>query len=117
VTFLDFFPDPLLPALYACADLFLLPSYYEGFGIPLLEAMGCGTPAIAGDRPSLPEIAGGAALLVEPEDDEALAESAWSLLHDDARRATLRALGLARARHFDWHTSAKRVLARYRALQ
>ena len=117
VTFLDFFPDPLLPALYACADLFLLPSFYEGFGIPLLEAMGCGTPAIVGDRPSLPEVAGGAALLVEPEDDEALAESAWVLLHDDARRATLRALGLARARHFDWHASAKRVLARYRALQ
>jgi glycosyltransferase involved in cell wall biosynthesis len=116
VTFLDFFPDDLLPALYACADLFLLPSFYEGFGIPLLEAMGCGTPAIVADRPSLPEIAGGAAVLVEPEDTAALAEATWSLLHDATGQAELRSRGLARARDFDWRDSAERVLARYRAV-
>ncbi len=116
VTFLDFFPDELLPALYGCADLFLLPSFYEGFGIPLLEAMGCGTPTIVANRPSLPEIAGGAAVLVEPEDTAALAEATWSLLHDAPRQAGLRARGLARARDFDWRVSAERVLARYRAV-
>lgn len=116
VTFLDFFPDPLLPALYACADLFVLPSFYEGFGIPLLEAMSSGTPAIVADRPSLPEIAGGAAWLIDPDDDAALAEAAWSLLHDAAARDALRARGLARARDFDWQESARRVLARYRAM-
>jgi glycosyltransferase involved in cell wall biosynthesis len=117
VTFLDFFPDTLLPALYACADLFLLPSFYEGFGIPLLEAMGCGTPAVISDRPSLPEIAGGAARLIAPDDTEALVEAAWALLHDLAARAALRGRGLARARAFDWHLSAERVLARYRAIK
>ena len=117
VRFLDFFPEALLPALYACADLVLLPSFYEGFGIPLLEAMGSGTPAIVGNRPSLPEVAGGAALLVEPGDPTALADATWSLLHDQAARATLRAKGLARARAFDWRASAERVLARYQAMQ
>jgi glycosyltransferase involved in cell wall biosynthesis len=117
VTFLDFFPDPLLPALYACADLFLLPSFYEGFGIPLLEAMGSGAPAIVGNRPSLPEVAGGAALLVEPEDDAALAETVWATLHDAPLRADLRARGLARVRDFDWRESAARVLARYQAME
>lgn len=117
VAFLDFCPDALLPALYACADLFVLPSFYEGFGIPLLEAMGCGTPAVVSDRPSLPEIAGGAARLVTPDDTEALVEAAWALLHDAAARAALRERGLARARAFDWHLSARRVLARYRAIK
>ncbi len=116
VTFLDFFPDPLLPALYACADLFLLPSFYEGFGIPLLEAMGSGTPAIVGDRPSLPEVAGGAALLVDPADATALADAAWTLLQDAAARDALRRKGLVRARDFDWRASARRVLEQYRAL-
>lgn len=116
VTFLDFFPDALLPALYNHADLLLLPSFYEGFGIPLLEALACGTPAIAGDRPSLPEIAGGAAVLVEPDDVAALADASWDLLHDAPRRADLRARGLDRARAFTWRESATRVLARYHAI-
>ncbi len=116
VTFLDFFPDDLLPALYACADLFVLPSFYEGFGIPLLEAMSSGTPAIVGDRPSLPEVAGGAALLVEPADDAALAETIWTTVQDAPLRADLRARGLARARDFDWRESAARVLARYQLM-
>lgn len=117
VTFLNFFPEELLPTLYACADLFLLPSFYEGFGIPLLEAMGAGTPAIVADRPSLPEIAGGAALLVDPNDHAALADGAWGLLHNTEQRALLRRRGLARARDFAWRESAERVLARYRAFK
>jgi glycosyltransferase involved in cell wall biosynthesis len=116
VHFLDFTPDPLLPALYACADLLLAPSFYEGFGIPLLEAMGTGTPAIISDRPSLPEIAGGAARIVSPDDPEELAAAIWSLLHDDAERARLRARGLVRVQDFRPGTIAAGVLARYRAM-
>ena len=73
VIFPSFVPDRLLPALYACADLLIQPSFYEGFGIPVLEAMGVGTPVIISDRPSLPEIAGGAARIVHPDDPADLA--------------------------------------------
>lgn len=116
VDFLDFFPDALLPQLYACADLLLAPSFYEGFGIPLLEALGTGTPAIISDRPSLPEIAGGAARIVDPDDPGALAEAVWSLLHDAGARAALRARGLRRVQDFRPGEIARAVLARYRAM-
>lgn len=116
VRFLDFTPDPLLPALYACADLLLAPSFYEGFGIPLLEAMGAGTPTIISDRPSLPEVAGGAARIVSLADPGELAEAIWGLLHDEAERARLRTRGLARVRDFDPLAIAAGVLARYRAM-
>ena len=116
VVFPRFVPDRLLPALYACAALLLQPSYYEGFGIPVLEAMGAGTPVIASDRPSLPEIAGGAARIVPVEDPGNLAEAIWSLLGDDAERARLRGLGLARVRDFAPAAVAGTVLERYRAI-
>lgn len=116
VVFLDFTADALLPALYACADLLLAPSFYEGFGIPVLEAMGAGTPAIISACPSLPEIAGGAAQIVPPDDPAALADAIWGLLHDPAARATLRARGLARVRDFAPGRIAAEVLARYRAM-
>ncbi len=116
VSFLDFTPDERLPDLYACADLLLAPSFYEGFGIPVLEAMGAGLPTIISDRPSLPEIAGGAAKIVSPDDPQELAEAIWSLLHDDDVRASMRERGLARVRDFDPTTIAADVLARYRAM-
>jgi glycosyltransferase involved in cell wall biosynthesis len=116
VIFPSFFPDRLLPALYACADLLLQPSFYEGFGIPVLEAMGAGVPAIISDRPSLPEIAGGAARIVRIEDPQDLAEAIWSLLHDPAERARLRERGLARVRDFAPAAVARTVLERYRAI-
>lgn len=116
VIFLDYTPDSHLPGLYACAELLLAPSFYEGFGIPVLEAMGAGLPAIISDRPSLPEIANGAARIVPPDEPQGLADAIWSLLHDDAERAAMRARGHARVRDFAPDTIAADVLARYRAI-
>ena len=114
--FLNSTPDQRLPDLYACAELLLAPSFYEGFGIPVLEAMGAGLPAPISGRPSLPEIAGGAARLVSPDDPPELPEAIWSLLHDGAARAAMRERGLARIRAFDPSTIAATVLARYGAM-
>jgi glycosyltransferase involved in cell wall biosynthesis len=97
--------DDLLPGLYAGASAFVLPSLYEGFGLTCLEAMACGTPVVAGDRTALPEVCGDAALLVDPEDAEAVAAAVEGAL-DDAR---LRAAGPPRAARFSWDRTAREV--------
>jgi glycosyltransferase involved in cell wall biosynthesis len=99
-------PDALLPGLYAGAEVFALPSVYEGFGLPLLEAMACGTPVIAADATALPETAGGAARLVAPG---AVAEAIRAVLGEPAERARLREAGLARAAAFTWERTAREL--------
>ncbi len=99
-------PDHLLPGLYAGAQVFALPSLYEGFGLPVLEAMACGTPVVCSDTTALPEAAGGAARLAPPDE---VAEAARQLLGDDHERERLRAAGLARAKGFTWAATARRV--------
>ncbi|MEW6750750.1 MAG: glycosyltransferase family 1 protein [Candidatus Latescibacterota bacterium] len=89
-----------LPALYAGAGLFVFPSLYEGFGLPPLEAMACGTPVVASSRTSLPEVVGDAGLLVDPLDEGALAAALGRLLADGAEHQRLRRAGLERARRF-----------------
>lgn len=101
-------PDADLPALYAGAAAFVLPSVYEGFGLPVLEAMAAGTPVVASNVTALPETAGGAARLVDPE-PEALRDALLSLLGDAAEQARLRAAGLERARAFTWERTASEV--------
>jgi glycosyltransferase involved in cell wall biosynthesis len=101
-------PDPLLPGLYAGAEAFALPSVYEGFGLPVLEAMAAGTPVVAADVAALPETCGGAARLVAPEGEE-LRDALVALLGDGAERARLRAAGLARAQRFTWNATAAAV--------
>jgi glycosyltransferase involved in cell wall biosynthesis len=98
-------PDEHLPGLYAGARCFVLPSLYEGFGLPCLEAMACGTPVVASDAASLPETCGGAAVLVDPRDPIAIADAVERAAGDEQ----LGAAGIARASGFTWDCAAVRV--------
>jgi glycosyltransferase involved in cell wall biosynthesis len=98
-------------ALLSGARALVLPSLYEGFGLPILEAMACGTPVLTSNRSALPETAGGAALLVDPTDTAAIAEGIRRLLTDGALRQELRTRGLTRAGGFDWRQTARQTAA------
>jgi len=114
ILFLGAVPETDLPALYAEALTFVFPSLWEGFGLPVLEAMATGVPVIATRRGALPEVTGGAAVLVEPE-VAPLAEALGTVLGDAALRERLREAGLARAAAFSWDRTAADTLAVYRA--
>jgi glycosyltransferase involved in cell wall biosynthesis len=114
VRVLDFVDDNDLPALYNLAWAFAYPSIYEGFGLPALEAMACGTPVITANNSSLPEVVGDAALLAPAEDVVALAEALGRATTDEALRARLRIAGPQRAQQFTWQRAAQQVLACYR---
>ena len=105
--------DSDLPLLFAAADLFVYPSLYEGFGFPLVEAMACGAPAVTSNVSSLPEIAGEAALLVDPLDVGDLTEAMRRVLADTSLRLLMRARGLERARRFTWKATASATLRVY----
>ena len=118
IKFIGYVPEKDLPALYSAAICFVYPSFFEGFGLPVLEAMQCGTPVIAGNRTSLPEVAGAAALLFDPFDAGALAEAIERIIHNPDTRAELRVKGLERARIFSWTATARLTLQAYeRALR
>jgi glycosyltransferase involved in cell wall biosynthesis len=103
-----------MPALYSAADAFIYPSLYEGFGIPLLESMACGTPVIASDAASIPEVVGTAARLVDPRDVESMAEGIVEVLTDTCRAAALCAAGFERVKLFSWERTARETAALYR---
>jgi glycosyltransferase involved in cell wall biosynthesis len=111
VRFTGYIADQDLPALLSGALAFVFPSRYEGFGMPILEAMACGTPVLASATSALPEIAGAAALLIDPEDTAAIADGLARLTSDAVLRADLRARGLARAAQFTWERCAAETLA------
>jgi glycosyltransferase involved in cell wall biosynthesis len=113
VRFLDYIPDDELPTLYSTADVFAMPSRYEGFGLPVIEAMACGTPVVCSDGGSLPEAAGDAALLVPVGDEEALADGLVRALTDAELRETLERRGLQRVATFTWERAAQQVLGVY----
>lgn len=106
--------DDHLPDVYRCADVLLLPSWYEGFGLPVLEAMASGVPVIASNRGSLPEVVGGAGILVDPEDYETMAKSIASIMDCSDLRSELREAGLKHARQFTWQKTAERTIQVYR---
>lgn len=107
-------PDALLPALLCTAAVFVYPSFFEGFGLPPLEAMACGTPVICANNSSLPEVVGDAARLVDAADHGELARAIEEILSNPELRAQMSARGLAQAKRFDWPSSAERTLAVYR---
>jgi glycosyltransferase involved in cell wall biosynthesis len=113
VIFTGYVPEEDLPTLYSGADLFVFPSLYEGFGLPPLEAMACGTPVVCSNTSSLPEVVGDAAITVDPYDVKALADAMHRVLSDAALREELRAKGLARAKMFTWEKAARETLAVY----
>jgi glycosyltransferase involved in cell wall biosynthesis len=114
VRFLHGVPDTDLPGLYNAASVLATPSFYEGFGLPALEAMACGTPVVVADRASLPEVVGEAGLLVNPDDVDDIARALNRVLTDEPLRARMRALGLAQAARFTWERTAQATLAVYR---
>jgi glycosyltransferase involved in cell wall biosynthesis len=106
-------PRTDLITLFSGAAAFVFPSWIEGFGIPILEAMSCGAPVIASDRGSIPEVAGGAARLADAEDEQAFAQHLQTVLSEPAEAERLRRLGYARAAQFSWQRTATSTLACY----
>ncbi len=111
VLFPGYVADPDLPALLSGALAFVFPSLYEGFGLPVLEAGACGVPVITSTTSSLPEVAGDAALLVDPQDVDAIAAAMQRLVSDDALRAELSRRGLENVKRFSWEKCARETLA------
>ena len=112
--FLGYVPQDSMRGLYGLARVFVFPSWFEGFGLPVLEAMACGTPVIVSDSSSLPEVAGGAAVLFPPAAQNELESALRRVLSDPSLRAGLIERGLARASEFSWAASAARHLDVYR---
>ena len=114
VHFTGFVSDDDLPAIYTAATLVALPSHYEGFGLPVLEAMACGTPVLCSNTSSLPEVAGEAALLVPPDDVQGWIAAIARVWDDDTLRAQMRERGFAQAARFTWQSAARKTTEVYR---
>jgi glycosyltransferase involved in cell wall biosynthesis len=116
VLLLGFADEADLPALYSGASLFAFPSLYEGFGLPVLEAMACGAPVLSSNASSLPEVAGEAAILLPPDDEAAWSRQIERLLGEPAERGRMVAAGFRQARRFSWAESARQLTGLYRRL-
>lgn len=116
IIFTDFISEDDLILLYNGASIFLYPSLYEGFGIPLLEAMACGVPVIASKTGSIPEVAGDAALLIDPRNGKELKESMLNLLNDEGLRSELIRQGFRQHQKFSWKKTAEETLGIYETI-
>ncbi len=114
VIFTGYAPQEELVSWYRAADLFVYPSLYEGFGLPPLEAMACGTPVVTSNASSLPEVVGDAALMVNPDDERSLAEAIIRALTDRTLRQDMIARGITQAKKFSWERTARETTALYR---
>jgi glycosyltransferase involved in cell wall biosynthesis len=113
VVIVPYVSQALLPKIYAAADLLVMPSNAEGFGLPVIEAMACGTPVVCSQAASLPEVAGDAAVYFDPEDPEDLAESIERLGHSSDLRESLKVKGLQRAKQFTWQEFTRKHIEVY----
>ncbi len=116
VLFPGFVPDEDLPALYSAADLFVFPSLYEGFGLPVVEALACGTPVVTSNAASLPEVAADAAILVDPTSVDDIVRAVREVLNSKELREELRVKGPRQAARFSWQRAARETLAVYTSL-
>ncbi|MBI3252158.1 MAG: glycosyltransferase family 4 protein [Candidatus Omnitrophica bacterium] len=113
VRYLGEVPDESLAGIYNLADLFVMPSFFEGFGLPVLEAMACGVPVLVSNRASLPEVGGEAALTFDPGRIDALGELLYNVLQDKGLRLKMIEMGFARAKEFSWERTARQTLEGY----
>jgi glycosyltransferase involved in cell wall biosynthesis len=113
ITFTGFVPTEELPYIYNLADLFVYPSFYEGFGLPVLEAMACGTPVIVSNRSSLPEVVGDAGRLIDPEDYYELQTAIQQIYRDQSSREQMKNKGIEQAKKFSWEKCARETLLAY----
>ena len=113
ILFREAVPQHMLPALFSGAIVHTMPSFYEGFGLPALEAMSCGTLSIVSNRSSLPEVVGNVGILIDPDDPTTLAAALHRAVTDRAWRQQQEQAALEQAKHFSWHESAKIVLSVY----
>ncbi|OKH31819.1 glycosyl transferase family 1, partial [Calothrix sp. HK-06] len=113
---LDYLSDDLVALFYSKADVFVYPSHYEGFGLPVLEAMTLGAPVVSSNCSSIPEVAGDAALLINPSEPLELAESILKIISDSHLRQELIIKGKERAKLFTWERTARETLQAYRSL-
>ncbi|WP_319579760.1 glycosyltransferase family 1 protein [uncultured Methanospirillum sp.] len=116
IHFLHFVPYDDLPILYSSASVFVFPSNYEGFGLPPLEAMKCGTPVIVSNKSSLPEIVGSGGIMVEPEDYEGLAKKIIMILNEETIRVEQTEYNLARSKDFTWEQCADKTIKAYQTI-
>jgi len=116
VIFTGFVPDEDLPAIYSLAHQFILPSFYEGFGIPVLEAMACGCPVITSTTGCSSEVSGDAAVLIDPRDVDGIAEAMYKIAVDTDLRNKMVEKGLKRAKDFSWEKCARETLALFESV-
>jgi glycosyltransferase involved in cell wall biosynthesis len=117
VIFTDFVPETDLPAYYSGAEVFALPSLYEGFGFPVLEAMACGCPVITSNTSSLPEVVGEAGIMVDPHNTDSLAQAIWRVLTDSELRDNMIRKGLEQSKRFSWEKVAEETREVYNKVE